>query len=50
MNRREHEYELAASHARGEAEDRHDKRMKEMREIEQGMRDVVRPIIYGKKK
>ena len=50
MDRREHEYELAASHARGEAEDRHDKRMREMREIEEGMREIVRPIINGKKK
>ena len=29
MNREEHEQELAASHARSEAEDRHEKRMQE---------------------
>ena len=49
MNREQHEYELAASHARGEAEDRHNERMRLMREIDELMELYVRPIIKGEK-
>ena len=50
MDRREHEYELAASHARGEAEDRHNERMRLMREIDVDMKKYVRPIIKQEKR
>lgn len=44
MNREQHEYELASSHARGESEDRHNKRLAEMREIDRQMKERVKPI------
>ena len=50
MDRREHEQELAASHCRGLAEDAHDRRMAEMREIDEGMAKYVRPILKRKEK
>jgi len=41
MNREEHERELQSSHARDEAEERHEKRMKDMREIDEGMKEIL---------
>ena len=50
MDRRELHDELESCHARGQAEDAYNKRKKAAREIEEGMREVVRPIAKGKKK
>ena len=44
MDRRELHEELESCHARGEAEDRYNERRKDVREIEEGMRTVVRPV------
>ena len=43
--RRDHEERLASSHCRGEAEDRHNERMRLMREIDADFDKYIRPHI-----
>lgn len=45
-----HEQALAASHARGVSEDIHNERIRLMREVDEGMDKIVRPIIRGEYK
>ena len=50
MDRRDFNYELESSHARGEAEDRYNERRKKVREIEEGLNKYVRPILKQEKR
>ncbi len=55
ISRREHEQGLAASHARGESEDRyylehpHDARLRIIRQIAESMKQHVIPVAKGQK-
>ena len=50
MDKRQLHDELESCHARGEAEDRYNQRRRKVREIEEGLERIVRPIAKGKKK